>query len=335
MLKIAVIGVGSMGQNHARVYANLDGVELVAVSDANLEQVEKVSKRCHAQPYLDYKEMLERENIDAVSVAVPTSLHKEVTLYVLNRGKHVLLEKPIAATEEEAREIIACAERNNVKLMIGHIERFNPAVLELKRRLSQGDLGDIYKIDVQRIGPFPPRITDVGVIIDLSVHDLDIIDYLTNAVPTRVYAETQQRLHPHNEDSVTALIHYDNDVLATLNINYLSPTKTRLLKVFGKKGMFKVDHLSQELYFYENKSFSSDSWNSVSEGDMRKINIPKKEPLLAEIEAFIQSITSGSKPPVGGHDGIKVLRIANMLMESSHNKRIIEPKSELKLEDRQ
>lgn len=324
MIKIAVIGVGSMGQNHARVYFHNDHVRLVAVADAYENQAEKVAKKYNAKAYKDYQEMLEKEDIDAVSIAVPTSMHKEVAIFTIEKGKHILLEKPIASTEEEAHEIIEKAHQHKVKLMVGHVERFNPAIIELKQRLQQGELGEIYKIDVQRIGPFPSRITDVGVIIDLSVHDLDIIKYLTEDSPSRVYAETQQKLHPSHEDSVTALIRYTQGTLAVININYLSPTKTRQLKVFGKKGMFLVNYLDQELYFYENKGFFSDTWESVTEGDMKKITIPKKEALQVEIEEFLQTIKNDALPPVSGEQGVEVLKIAQLLRKSAQEKRILE-----------
>lgn len=324
MINVAVIGVGSMGQNHARVYFHDDYVNLVAVADSNKEAVEKVARKYNTKAYTDYNEMLEQEVIDAVSIAVPTSLHKTVALAVLAKKKHVLLEKPIASTEAEAREIIQAANDNNVKLMIGHIERFNTAVLELKERLQRGDLGEIYKVDVQRIGPFPGRITDVGVIIDLSVHDLDIISYLMKSDPIHMYAETQRKLHPHHEDAVTALVRYKNGVLANLNINYLSPTKIRQLQVFGKKGMFTVNYLDQELYFYENKSFYSDNWESVTEGDMKKINIRKKEPLQVEIEAFLDCIVHNQESPVNGEQGLRILQIANKMLESAGNRKVVE-----------
>lgn len=325
-IKVAVIGVGSMGENHARVYAHYEKTQLIAVADSNKEQAEKVAKKFNAKAYTDYKEMLEKEQLDAVSIAVPTGLHKDTAIYVLGKGINVLLEKPIAPTEEEAKEIIKCAKKNNAKLMIGHIERFNQAIIELKKRLEQGDLGEIYKIDVQRIGPFPQRISDVGVIIDLSVHDLDIIDYLINSAPTRIYAETQQKLHPQFEDSVTALLSYQNGVLAVLNINYLSPTKTRVLKIFGEKGMFQVDYLNQELYFYENKSFVENHWSGVTEGEMKKIIIKKKEPLQVEIENFIWHISENTPPSVSGEQGLKVLTIARLLIKSAAKKEIIELK---------
>lgn len=322
-MKVAVIGVGSMGQNHARIYFNLDNVELVAVADSNPQFLEKVSKHYHTKAYLDYREMLQKEEIDAISIAVPTKLHREVAVYCLKQKKHVLLEKPIATTEEEAKLIIQAAKDNGVKLMIGHIERFNTAVIELKKRLDQGELGEIYKIDAQRIGPFPVRIADVGVIIDLSVHDLDIIDYLLHTIPTRLYAETQQKLSTHHEDSLIALLRYDQEILATLNINYLSPTKIRQLKVFGKKGMFKVDYLRQILYFYENNSFGGDNWDSVSEGDMRKIHLRQKEPLEVEIESFLNSIRHNTEPAVSGEHGLKVLALANLLLKSAREKSVI------------
>ncbi|PIN73356.1 oxidoreductase [Candidatus Woesearchaeota archaeon CG10_big_fil_rev_8_21_14_0_10_45_16] len=323
MIRIGVIGVGSMGQNHARVYADCENAELVAVADPQPEQLQRVAHKFNAVPYQSYLEMLEKENLDAVSISVPTSLHKKVAIEALSRGKHVLLEKPIAETEEEAREIIDCAKINNVKLMIGHIERFNPAILHLKELLEQGELGEIYKIDVQRIGPFPSRIADVGVIIDLSVHDLDIINYLTDKKPCRVYAEVQQKLHPSHEDSVTALLSYDDEMLAVLNVNYLSPTKIRQLKIFGKRGMFSVDYLSQELCFFENHSFKSENWESVSEGDMKKIHLPKKEPLKAEIEAFLKSIEEDSQPPVSGEQGLLALQTANHIILSAKERSIV------------
>ncbi|MDO8655884.1 MAG: Gfo/Idh/MocA family oxidoreductase, partial [Nanoarchaeota archaeon] len=173
-------------------------------------------------------------------------------------------------------------------------------------------------------GPFPSRITDVGVIIDLSVHDLDVINYLIEDSPIRIYAETQQRLHPKHEDSVTALIRYSQGALAVLNINYLSPTKTRQLKVFGKKGMFLVNYLDQELYFYENKGFTTDNWESVSEGDMKKITIPKKEPLQLEIESFINCIKSDTAPAISGEHGLSSLNIAHAIMKSAQEKKILE-----------
>jgi predicted dehydrogenase len=323
MIKIAVIGVGSMGQNHARIYFHSDNSTLVAIADAFKQNAEKIGKHYHIPYYENYQEMLRKEQIDAVSIAVPTNLHKEVALFCLNQKKHVLLEKPIAPTESDAQEIIECAKKNNVILMIGHIERFNTAITTLKSRLQQNQLGEIYKINVERVGPFPSRITDVGVIADLSVHDIDIIRYLIEAEPIKIYAQTQQKLHPRHEDAVIGLLTYDKSIQAILNINYLSPTKVRQLQIFGKKGMFQVNYLTQELYFFENNSFASDNWESVTEGDMKKIIVPKKEPLQLEIEHFLQCIKENKKPLVTGEDGLIALEIANKLIKSSQENKII------------
>jgi UDP-N-acetylglucosamine 3-dehydrogenase len=320
MIKVGVIGVGSMGQNHARVFAQSEDAELLAVADYNEEQAERIGKKYNVAAFSDYREMF--RDVEAVSIAVPTSFHKEIALEAISRGIHVLVEKPIANSAEDAKEMITAAADKGVKLMIGHIERFNPAIIELKKRLA--DLGEIYKIDVQRIGPFPGRITDVGVIVDLSVHDIDIISFLIGANPTRIYAESQQKLHPDHEDSVTALIRYGNEVKATLTINYLSPTKIRQLQIFGKKGMFQVNYLNQELFFYENPGYSMDSWESMIEGDMRKINLDRKEPLQAEIEAFIDCIKQDTKPPVSGEQGLQVLEMAHHILASAKENKIIE-----------
>jgi len=311
-----------MGQNHARVLFNIDSVHLAAVVDADKNQAERIAKKYNARWYTTYQELFEKEQLDAVTIAVPTKYHKTCTIAALERKIPVLLEKPIAATIEEAQEIIALARANNVPLMIGHIERFNPAVIELKKRLDSGELGEIYKIEVQRIGPFPERIADVGVTIDLSVHDIDIIHYVMNAPIERIYAETQQRLHISHEDSLIALITYQNGVLGVINVNYLSPTKTRQLSIFGKKGMFRVNYLTQELSFYENKSFALNDWSSVSEGDVRMINIQKKEPLQLEIEHFVRHFNDPSML-VSGEDGLHALQIAHSILQSARTKQVI------------
>ncbi|NMB59984.1 MAG: Gfo/Idh/MocA family oxidoreductase, partial [Chloroflexi bacterium] len=187
-LKTAVIGVGSMGKNHARVYSELAEANLVAVSDANAATAEAIGKTFGAAAYSDYRELLEKEKPEAVSVAVPTAMHEQVVTDVLNSGANVLVEKPIAATIEEGQRLIALAKQKNLKLQVGHIVRFNPAIQELKKRLNAGELGRIYQVFCRRAGPFPARIRDVGVVIDLAPHDVDIIRFLTGLDPIRLFA---------------------------------------------------------------------------------------------------------------------------------------------------
>jgi predicted dehydrogenase len=316
MLRAGVIGLGSMGKNHARVYADIDNVKLAAVADSDIKALKAISAKYKVKAYKDYKDML-KEKIDLISVVVPTKLHMKVALDVINSNKNLLLEKPIASTKLEAEKIIEAARKKNVKLMIGHIERFNPAIAELKKRLPQ--LGDIYKINVDRCGPFPSRITDVGVVIDLSVHDIDIINYLLEAKPLKIFAETQKRLHPDYEDTLTAVIKYPSSIIAVLNIDWLTPTKKRVLTVTGRRGMYKVNYLTQDIYFYENRASSTYDYGfmTVSEGNMTKIQIDKKEPLRLEIESFLNSIKTDSQPHITGEDGLSALMFAHKILDAA------------------
>jgi predicted dehydrogenase len=330
-IRVGVIGVGSMGKNHVRVLSELDGAELVAASDVDDAQLKRVADKYRIKEYKDYQEMLEREELDAVSVVVPTTLHKKIGLDCIRKGVSVLMEKPIALTTGEARELIDSAQAHNVNFMVGHIERFNPAVVELKKRLEQKKLGRVYEITANRVGPFSERILDVGVIIDLAVHDLDVMRYLTGSEVMRLYAEAEQRIHTHKEDLFSGVLKFRNDAIAVLNVNWLTPTKVRELNVVGEKGMFSVNYLTQDLYFYENaslagKEFAEDEFfhaTGVTEGDMVRIHIDKKEPLKVELEKFIEFAQGKTPVPVSGEDGFKALFLAEKLIESAKENKVI------------
>jgi len=323
MLKVAVIGVGSMGSHHARVYSELSQAELVAVADTNQANVEKVARRWGARAYLDYRQMLERERLDVVSVAVPITLHEEVAIAALGAGAHVLVEKPIAATVEAGQRVIDCARTSRRHLMVGHIVRFNPAMQELKKKLAQGMLGRIFQINCRRIGPFPNRVQEAGVVIDLAPHDIDIMRFVTGMNPVRAYAETEQRLHTAHEDLLLGLLRFPDSISGSLEINWLTPTKVREVSVLGEQGMFKVDDLTQDLYFYENAQASGNIWSAlrtlkgVGEGSMTKFAFARFEPLKAELQAFLESIENDAPPPVSGEDSLVALRVALALIESS------------------
>jgi predicted dehydrogenase len=264
-----------------------------------------------------------------VTVAVPTTLHREVACEVIQRGIHVLIEKPIALDATAGREMIAAAQQANVQLMVGHIERFNPAVVALKRKLAEGALGRVFQIDARREGPFPTRITDVGVVIDLAVHDLDVMRYISGAELVRVYAETERRVHSAHEDLLTGLTRLSDGTIGTLTINWLTPTKIRELFVTGEQGMFRVDYLTQDLYFYENATAHGYDWDTlrvlrgVSEGQMIRYMIPKKEPLRAEQEAFLAAVRDGSPVPVSGQDGLTALELAQAVVTSGSEHRMV------------
>jgi len=328
MLKAAVIGVGSMGRNHARVYRELPDVKLVAVSDVHEPTAQKVAHDLHVDYVTDYKQLFEQYQPDLVSVSVPTAEHYEVVLEAIQRGIHVLVEKPIAATVDEAKLLIAAAKEHKVKLTVGHIERFNPALDELKKRLDSGAIGDVFRVQSRRMGPFPARIRDVGVVVDLASHDVDIVRYILDTDIVRVFAETASNIATDREDMMDAVLRCSNGVIGTLNINWVTPTKIRELTITGTQGMFLVNYLTQELYFYENAD-ATDQWQSlsilkgVSEGTLIRPNIQRQEPLRRELESFVEAVQNEHDPLVSGLDGMKALQIAQAIVRSGLEQQII------------
>ena len=206
-----------MGRNHVRVWDEVvDGVDLVAVADPDPRALRAGHRRARARGFEDAERMLAEEELDLVSIVAPTSLHLPATLAALGAGANVLVEKPIAATREEAQAMIDAAAAAGRMLTVGHIERFNPAIRELRRRLEAGELGRIFQISATRLGPFPARIRDVGVVVDLAPHDLDVMRFLVGSEPVRIYAETERRIHTEHEDLFTGTSAFANGVLGVL-----------------------------------------------------------------------------------------------------------------------
>lgn len=326
MIKVAVIGTGAMGRNHVRVYQEMPEVELVAVVDQHLPTAEAVGKVYRVPVYSDYREMLRQEQPDAVSIVVPTQEHYAVASALLKANCHILVEKPITQTMSEAYELIKLAEEKSLVLAVGHIERYNPAIVELKRRLAAGELGRIFQIHARRLGPFPMRIRDVGVVMDLATHDLDIMQYLVGQPVSHVFAETKREVHALCEDLVIGVLRFQDSTLGLLEINWLTPTKIRELYVTGERGMFKVNYLTQDLYFFENAETENDSWNAlnilqgVSQGSMVHFPIQKKEPLRAELEAFVARVRGEESRVVDGNQAASTLALTLKLAESAWNR---------------
>ncbi|MEK6943372.1 MAG: Gfo/Idh/MocA family oxidoreductase [Nanoarchaeota archaeon] len=328
-LKVAVIGAGAMGKNHARVYSEMKNVELVAVCDSSKEVGGQIAALYGAKYYSDYKDMLAKEKLDAVSICVPTKFHREVSIAVIKKKINVLVEKPIATTVSEAEEIISEAQKNKVKLMIGHIECFNPVVVELKRRIAGGELGKIYKVHCNRMGPSVQRIYDVGVIIDIAIHEIYILKYLIDSDVKRVYAETERKIHSTHEDLLIGTIRFSNDVLGVINANWITPRKFREITVTGEKGMFVANYLTQDLDFYENdfvkKNIDYKSHTMlVMEGKKIPIDVKKSEPLRNELDAFVDCVLNDKKVPVTGNEGLEALRVAQKFLESSKQNKVME-----------
>lgn len=331
-LRAGVVGLGMMGRNHVRVWDEaVDGVDLVAVADPDPEAVRRAAHGRAARGYASAEEMLASEPIDLLSIVAPTSLHLPIALAALAAGSHVLVEKPIAATREEAEQMMSAAARAGRILTVGHIERFNPAVLELRRRLAAGELGRIFVVRATRLGPFPARIRDVGVVVDLAPHDLDVMRFLLGSDPVRLYAETEQRIHTNHEDLFVGLMKFANGAVGVVDINWLTPTKVRTLSVTGERGMYVADYLAQDLVFYPNPdaarissgSVGAAAVDSVAEGEMTRRTIDRREPLLVELAEFARAVREGGPAPVDPHEAMVALLLARAMVESARDGRVI------------
>lgn len=323
-MEICVIGVGSIGQHHARILSELPGVKLVGVVDENMEAARAIAHRYGTRPFGSLESLLSSHHPVAAVIAVPTAQHLQVACDLIKRGIHILVEKPIALDLHQADQIIDLAKQYSVFVAVGHVERFNPAVLALKSRLHGGEIGKIFHIETCRQGPFPAHVRDVGVVMDLAVHDLDLIRLISEQEIDEVSAVTARRLHATCEDFVRGTVRLSQGAIGTLTIDWLTPTKIREISVTGERGMFRVDLLTQDLYFFENSAIPSQGWASlealrgISEGRMIRYVVMKKEPLRAELEAFVTAIRESLPVAVTGEDGRFALALAQAMIASGH-----------------
>jgi predicted dehydrogenase len=316
-----------MGANHARVATELPDVELVAVADTSADAAREVARRARVPAYASVSELLRRERPELVAVAVPTSRHVAVATAALRAGAHVLVEKPIAADVRGGRALIRAARTARRVLAVGHIERANPAVQELARRLRRGEAGRVVKIHARRLSPFPERIQDAGALMDLGTHDLDVMRFLLGTEADRVWATARRSVHDRHEDLVTATILFPRGVVGLLEVDRITPTKLRELYVLGDRGMFAVNYLTQELTFYEN-SLVRGRWEAlgnlkagVGEGAIIRYPIEHIEPLRAEWESFVRAAQGRRATVVTGEDALRTLELAEAIRRSSRTGR--------------
>lgn len=293
MIRVGVVGAGTMGQHHARIYAEL-GAKLVGIADLDLPQAEAIAKKYNTRPFPDYRELISR--VDAVSIAVPTSLHRQVALDFIRQGVHCLVEKPIASTSDEGRDIVQQAKQNQAKLMVGHIERFNPAVTRLKEIIDQGVLGELMIISTRRVGPFVPRIRDVGILLDIGSHDIDVARYLIGKEPVNFFCKAGKFKH-QKEDHAVLVLDFGK-TMASIEVNWFTPHKVRSLVATGSKGIAYLDYIEQSLVVHTGPE------------DTKVIEIQKAEPLKLELAHFLGCIENGRQPLVDGEDGLRTLQIA-------------------------
>ncbi len=309
MIRVGVIGTGAMGQNHVRNYSEMEGVELVGISDVDQKRVEAMAAQFKTKAFTDYNKMLS-EGLDAVSVVVPTKLHKQVVLDAFEAGMHVLVEKPIADTAENAELMIAAAKKAGKILMVGHIERFNPAVIKLKEIIDSGTLGKIVSISTKRVGPYNPRIRDVGVILDIGVHDIDVISYLYGKKISSVYAIAGADIHSF-EDHASIILRMDHNFAGVVETNWLTPHKVRQLTAIGVKGVAYLDYINQTVQLHDNE------W-------VRKAKVEPSEPLKNELKYFVDCVAKGKDPKPCGEDGKHALEVAMAAIKSYQEEKLIE-----------
>jgi len=307
MLRVGVIGVGVMGGNHARVYSELPEVQLVGVVDVNETLAISVAQSYGCKAFADYNDLLE-ENLDAIGIVVPTILHSQVALNAIRRGINVLVEKPIANTVENANEIIKAARDNKVKLMVGHVERFNPAIIKLKELIDSGLLGDVVSISAKRVARYNPRIKDVGIIIDLGTHDIDIMSYLYGEKVKEVYASAGSVVHSQ-EDHAIITLNFNNGGSGVIDTNWLTPHRVRNLTVIGSNGIAEVNYIEETLRIFDQE------W-------IRDAKIEKEEPLKLELMHFIDCVQNDREPLVSGEEGRHALEVALAAIESARTGKV-------------
>src|SRR5216684_8473388 len=291
-LRVGVIGAGVMGSNHARVLAGLPDTTLVGVVDPLPVHRTRATELTGCRTFATLDELI-GEGIDAVTVAAPTHLHHEITLGCIAREIHVLVEKPIASSVEEGREIVDAARRAGVTLMVGHVERFNPAVAAIKAAIS-GE--DILSIAITRVGPFPPRMSNVGVVIDLAVHDIDLIRWFTESDIVEVQPQLSSAV-AEREDIALLQFRTASGVLAHINTNWLTPFKARTVHIATRNKYLIGDLLTRQVQ--ECFGFQPDGSYS-----MRHLSVGYAEPLRAELQAFVSAVRTGSAPAVTGEEGV-------------------------------
>jgi len=326
-LRVGLAGLGSMGRNHLRVLSSREDVTLVAISDPAEDALAAAVAATSAVGYADPLAMIAEASLDAIVIAAPTMAHEVIALAAIDRGTPVLVEKPLAATVEEGLRIVGAGRAAGVPVQVGHVERFNPAVIEMGRLLRAGWLNTLYSIASRRAGPFPARIRDVGVTVDLATHDADMLSWIAAERPSRVYAELAQRIHTTHEDLLFGLLHFPSGAAGMLDVNWLTPAKRRQLTVVGEEGMFELDYLTQRLTFTRaatDRPLMIAGYATTFAGDVVDIPVASSEPLAAEIDAFLRVVRDGGRPVVDGEDGLWAVAIANALLLAAAERRPVD-----------
>src|SRR4051794_20188604 len=322
MLSGAVLGLGMIGRHHARLLQELPQVRFAGAVDPGGDRFGAL--RDPSDRYDTLEDLLAAGRPDFAIVAVPTDEHLANVRALAAAGVHVLVEKPLAADRAEADAIIAAVRDAGVHGAVGHVERFNPALLDLRRRVAEGQLGEVFLIATERVGPFPDRVRDVGVVKDLATHDLDLVGWLAEAPVATVAAQTAHRMGREHEDLVVVNGRVaGRDLVFSCTVDWLTPTKTRRTRILGERGMLVADTLTADLTFYANGDVTSE-WGAVqalrgvSEGDATRYALPRREPLLVELDAFCDLLEGRDGAGVVTlEEGLATVACAEAVLESA------------------
>lgn len=314
-LKAAVIGVGNMGKNHVRTYFEIENIDLAAVTDLNEKLGSETAQTYKTEYFKDYQEMLATIKPDMVSICVPTAYHFAVAKDCIKAGVNLLLEKPITMDVKEGQELIAMTKKHKVKMLIGHIERFNPAVKKVKEMIDKGELGEITSIMARRVGGFPPQIKDANIAVDLAIHDIDIANFLLGELPQEVVMAKRKSHIQRREDSVEIFMKYKS-ASAYVQANWITPVKIRKLNITGTEGYLEMDYINQKIEFYKSNYDKflqeigdySDYILRFSDPDQMDINVAKKEPLREEILYLADHIAKNEE--IDCNYAVEALKIA-------------------------
>ncbi len=317
-LRAGLVGIGAMGRHHARVLREMSGVDLVAVADS---QGDRFGAAGGTPVFPDIASLIS-EGIDIAIVALPTQFHLEAALELAEANIHTLVEKPIASSVAEGEQMLHAFESRGIVGAVGHIERFNPALQQLRRRLERGDLGEVYQIVTRRQGPFPARIADVGVGKDLASHDIDLTAWVAQSDYRSIYGQVTRRSGREHEDMVLATGQLANGVIVNHTVNWLSPMKERTTVVTGEKGAFVADTANGDLTFFANGTIllewdSVQAFRGVSEGDMTRFAFAKREPLRTELEAFRDAVYGFESDTVSMAEGLRTLAVVEGMLQSA------------------
>jgi UDP-N-acetylglucosamine 3-dehydrogenase len=323
-LRTAIIGLGMMGANHARVLSNLDGVELVAVVDPQGD-AQKVLPQIKVLNSVDEVIKL---GVDYCVISAPTAFHEEIATQLIAHEIHFLVEKPIADTYASAVKIRDTAKSANVIGAVGHIERFNSALQEARKRVLAGELGTIYQVATRRQGPFPSRISDVGVVKDLATHDIDLTSWITGKNYLQVSANAAFRSGREHEDLISVSGLLEDSIVVSHLVNWLSPLKERKIIITGEKGTFVADTLRADLTFYENGKIEISQselahFRGVTQGDVHILAFEKPEPLVVEHQNFRDAVLGKPSDIVSLEEGTTTVKIADAIIKSYTNKSLV------------